>query len=107
MQFSDNGPLRSVDPASRRLSLSSRAAMPTQRFQLLYQVALQTQNELLEATLDLARFQTPEARDIAKIGMANYFAGAALMPYRAFLDAAQNTCHDLERLSDMFGASIK
>jgi len=107
VQFSDNGTLRQFDPTARRLDLSARAAAPTQRFQLLYQVALQTQNELLEATLDLARFQTPEARDIAKIGMANYFAGAALMPYRAFLEAAQKTRHDLERLADIFGASIE
>jgi XRE family transcriptional regulator, fatty acid utilization regulator len=107
VQFSNTGSLRAFDPAARRLDLSARAAAPTQRFQMLYQVALQTQNELLEATLDLARFQTPEARDIAKIGMANYFAGAALMPYRAFLDAAQKTRHDLERLADLFGASIE
>jgi XRE family transcriptional regulator, fatty acid utilization regulator len=107
VQFSNNGPLRRFDPATRSLHLSARAAAPTQSFQLLYQVALQTQNELLEATLDLARFQTPEARDIAKIGMANYFAGAALMPYRAFLEAAQTTRHDLERLADLFGASIE
>ena len=107
VQFSDTGPLRAYDPTARRLTLSARAATPTQRFQLLYQVALLTQNELLEATLDLARFQTPEARDIAKIGMANYFAGAALMPYRAFLDAAQKTRHDLERLADIFGASFE
>jgi predicted transcriptional regulator/transcriptional regulator with XRE-family HTH domain len=107
VQFSNTGPLRQFDPATRTLSLSARAASPTQRFQLLYQVALQTQNELIEATLDLAQFQTPEARDIAKIGMANYFAGAALMPYRAFLEAAQTTRHDLERLADLFGASIE
>ena len=107
VQFSDNGSLRAFNAAQKRLDLSARAAAPTQRFQLLYQVALQTQNELLEATLDLARFATPEARDIAKIGLANYFAGAALMPYRAFLEAAQATRHDLERLSDMFGASIE
>ena len=107
VQFSDNDRLRSFDPATRRLDLSARAAAPTQRFQLLYQVALQTQNELLEATLDLARFATPEARDIAKIGLANYFAGAALLPYRAFLEAAQKTRHDLERLADLFGASIE
>lgn len=107
VQFSNNGPLRQFDPATRTLALSARAASPTQRFQLLYQVALQTQNELIEATLDLARFQTPEARDIAKIGMANYFAGAALMPYRAFLEAAQASRHDLERLADLFGASIE
>jgi predicted transcriptional regulator/transcriptional regulator with XRE-family HTH domain len=107
VQFSDNSVLRAFNPDLRRLELSARAAAPTQRFQLLYQVAMQTQNELLEATLDLARFATPEARDIAKIGLANYFAGAALMPYRAFLDAAQKTRHDLERLADLFGASIE
>ncbi|MEY4304258.1 MAG: hypothetical protein RIT52_433 [Pseudomonadota bacterium] len=107
VQFSDTGLLRHFDSSARRLELSARAAAPTQRFQLLYQVALQTQNELLEATLDLARFTTPEARDIAKIGLANYFAGAALMPYRAFLEAAQKTRHDLERLADIFGASIE
>ena len=39
--------------------------------------------QLLEATLDLARFQSDAARAIAKIGLANYFAGAALMPYGA------------------------
>ena len=107
VQFAAQSALRSFDPKARRLDLSARAAAPTQRFQLLYQLALQTQNELLEATLDLARFHTPEARDIAKIGLANYFAGAALMPYRAFLAAAQETRHDLERLADLFGASIE
>ena len=107
VHFSNIGPLRRFDPVARRLEISSTAAAATKAFQLLYQVALLTQNELIEATLDLARFQTPEARDIAKIGMANYFAGAALMPYRAFLEAAQATRHDLERLADLFGASIE
>ncbi len=107
VQFSNTGPLRRFDPVARSLHLSARATVATQAFQLMYQVALQTQNELLEATLDLARFQTSEARDIAKIGMANYFAGAALMPYRAFMEAAQATRHDLERLADLFGASIE
>jgi predicted transcriptional regulator len=106
LHFSDTGPLRRYDPAMRRLDISARAQAPTRRFQLLHQVALLTQNDLLEATLDLARFSTPEARDIAKIGLANYFAGAALLPYRAFLQAAR-TRHDLERLADIFGASIE
>jgi predicted transcriptional regulator len=105
LTFSDNSDLRTRDGAS--LVISSRAAPPTQRFQILYQLALLTQNDLLEATLDLARFQTDTARAIAKVGLANYFAGAALMPYRAFLAAAVETRHDLERLADRFGASIE
>ncbi|MBT9247414.1 DUF2083 domain-containing protein [Gemmobacter fulvus] len=107
LQFSDNATLRSFNAGEGLLAISGRASSPTQRFQLLYQVALATQNDLLEATLDLARFATPEARDIAKIGLANYFAGAALMPYRAFQQAAMETRHDLERLADLFGASIE
>lgn len=104
----DEGPwLRDYDAKTRRLTLSARAPDSTQRFQALHQVALLTQNELLEATLDLARFQTDEARAIAKIGLANYFAGAALLPYRAFMAAAEDSRHDLERLADRFGASIE
>jgi len=107
LHYSNNAPLRQFDPTARRLDISARASTPTQRFQILHQIALLTQNDLLEATLDLARFATPEARDIAKIGLANYFAGAALLPYRAFLAAAQEVRHDLERLADMFGASLE
>ncbi|SPH18531.1 Propionyl-CoA carboxylase regulator [Defluviimonas aquaemixtae] len=93
--------------AGDRLTLSTRTAPETRRFQLLHQLALVTQDELLEATLDLARFQSEAARSIAKIGLANYYAGAALLPYGAFLSAAQETRHDLERLADRFGASIE
>ncbi|MGL6210978.1 MAG: helix-turn-helix domain-containing protein [Paracoccaceae bacterium] len=107
VQFSDNPALRRYDPVGRVLQVSSRAAGPTRAFQLWYQVALLAHGPLLEATLDLARFQTPEARDIAKIGLANYFAGAALLPYRSFLAAAVAVRHDLERLADQFGASIE
>ena len=99
--------LRGYDPDTQILTLSGSVALSTQRFQLLHQVALLTQGKLLDATLDLARFQSEAARAIARIGLANYFAGAALMPYRRFLEAAQQDRHDLERLADRFGASIE
>lgn len=105
LRLADTDEVRSL--AGKVLTLSTRANGPTQRFQLLHQVALLTQGDLIEATLDLARFQSDAARSIAKIGIANYFAGAALLPYRAFLTAAQETRHDLERLADRFGASIE
>ncbi|SEO94656.1 hypothetical protein SAMN04490248_1172 [Salinihabitans flavidus] len=107
VEFTDTDALRHYDPASKTLHLSTRAAPPTQLFQLLLQVALLERNDLLEATLDLARFQTDAARAIAKIGLANYFAGAALMPYAVFLAAAQDTRHDLEVLANRFSASIE
>ncbi|MEJ6389605.1 helix-turn-helix domain-containing protein [Gymnodinialimonas ulvae] len=99
--------VRHYEPATKTLTLSPQAAPETQRFQLLHQYALLGQHDLIEATLDLARFQSDTAREIARIGMANYFAGACLMPYGRFADAAQETRHDLERLSISFSASIE
>ena len=102
-----NQAFRRYRPEERKVQLSALTPSATQRFQLLHQVALITQNQLLEATLDLARFHTDEARAIAKIGLANYFAGAALLPYARFQAEARACRHDLERLADIFGASIE
>ncbi len=107
VEFADTDRLRSFDPATKILRLSRRTAPETQTFQLLLQVALIKQEALLEATLDLARFHSPQARGIAKIGLANYFAGAALMPYAAFQLVAAECRHDLEVLAGHFGASIE
>ena len=107
VSFDATDMLRTSDAAAQALHISTRAAHESQTFQMLLQVALIRQNKLLEATLDLARFQTDEARAIAKIGLANYYAGAAMMPYTLFLEAAQSTRHDLERLATGFGASIE
>ncbi|MCB1365290.1 MAG: DUF2083 domain-containing protein [Rhodobacteraceae bacterium] len=107
IELADMAHLRQYDGANKVLRLSARAAPATRGFQTLLQVALLHQDKLLEATLDFARFHSGEARAIAKIGLANYFAGAALMPYGAFLAAAQDYRHDLELLANRFGASIE
>lgn len=103
----DEREIRRYDPKTRTLWLSPLPSESTRRFQALHQIALEAQGDLIEATLDLARFQTETARKIAKIGLANYFAGAALMPYQAFLKAARDTRCDLDRLAQRFGASLE
>ena len=105
--YTTDGPLRHYDHATKTLHIASNAAPATRSFQMLLQLALVAQEPLLTATLDLARFQSSAARSIALVGLANYFAGAALMPYTAFLQAAQTTRHDLEILSMQFGASLE
>ncbi|MTH36222.1 ImmA/IrrE family metallo-endopeptidase [Paracoccus limosus] len=90
-----------------RVTLNSAAEPATQAFQLLHLLALQTRGDLLEATLELARFRSETAREIARLGLANYFAGAAMMPYARFLAAARAERHDLERLAHLFHASLE
>lgn len=105
--FVDHADVRQYETDTKTLRISRFASTATQTFQLLLQLALITQEPLLEATLDLARFQSDEARSIAKVGLANYYAGAALMPYVAFQSTAQATRHDLEVLGTRFGASLE
>lgn len=107
IRFIDTTDIRRFDANTNTLTLSNQAAAPTQTFQLLLQLALMTQDKLFEATLDFARFHSPQARDIAKIGLANYYAGAAMMPYAQFLDTAREERHDLERLTRIFGVSLE
>ncbi|TYO84625.1 helix-turn-helix domain-containing protein [Oceanicella actignis] len=105
LRLDPDGPLRRF--ADGVLTLSARAAPATQAFQLAHQAALIAHGELIDATLDLAGFRTDEARAICRVGLANYFAGAALLPYQRFLEAAARARHDLEILADSFGASIE
>ena len=99
--------LRRFDPEARVLFIAPESEPGRQAFQIAHQIALLAHDDLLEATLDFARFQTEEARAIAKIGLANYFAGAAVMPYARFLKAAQNLRHDIEALARQFSVSLE
>jgi len=107
VQLDTTSTLRHLDCNTRILTLSKTATPASRSFQMAHQIALLEYDDLLEATLDLAGFSSTEARDICKIGLANYFAGAALLPYSAFLQAAQECRHDLEVLTLRFGASIE
>jgi len=99
--------MRRYDPEAKRLTLALEGNAATHAFQLAHQVALIAHAGLIEATLDLARFRSAEARAIARIGLANYFAGAAILPYQATLAAARELRHDLDALANRFGTSVE
>ncbi len=92
---------------SQKLTIGADSPPASQAFQIAHQIALIEHDTLLEASLDLANFSSPQARAICKTGLANYFAGAALMPYGQFLSAAKTLRHDLDLLAERFGTSIE
>ncbi|MEO1918780.1 MAG: short-chain fatty acyl-CoA regulator family protein [Paracoccaceae bacterium] len=104
---SPNAQIRLYASGIKRLTISAQTSIATQAFQIAHQIALLEYDDLLEATLDFARFGTSEARAICKIGLANYFAGAAMLPYETFLNAARDCRYDLEILAGQFSASIE
>lgn len=107
VSFDQTDKLRNYDPAQKILTLNQRSNSATHLFQILHQIGLLENAALFDATLDIAKFQSDDARAICRIGLANYFAGAAILPYARFLQAAEECRHDLEHLSQMFGASLE
>jgi predicted transcriptional regulator/DNA-binding XRE family transcriptional regulator len=104
---SGEGGLRTFDPVSRVLWLNPRASASTQAFQIAHQIALVEHEQILSKIIASAGFRSSDAAAIGRIGLANYFAGAAILPYQAFLDAARELRHDLTLLADRFGTSIE
>ena len=75
---------RSYDPDTKVLRIA-QWLLPGQRaFQIATQLALVSQPELLSAILATDGRLSSESRGVARIGLANYFAGALLLPYRQF-----------------------
>ncbi len=99
---------RRYDAESRVLRLSSALEPGQQAFQLGTQLALLGYGELLEAELNCPPFlDDADSRAVARIGLANYFAGALLLPYARFHEAAETLRHDLERLGMRFGVGFE
>src|SRR3546814_12431594 len=55
----------------------------------------------------LFRSMSGDARKLLRVGLANYAAGALLMPYGRFAEAAIAERHDVERLAQRFGVSFE
>ncbi|WP_137129442.1 XRE family transcriptional regulator [Rhizobium sp. FY34] len=99
--------IRSYAPATRRLSLNAYATPATRDFQMALQIAQLYAADVIDRIAREAGFRAAEATEICRIGLQNYFAGALLLPYEAFLKRARDLRHDLELLSGHFGASIE
>ena len=102
-----NGVLRKYDPASRVMTLDATQPTSTRVFQLAFQIVSHELRDLIEAELAQAGFRTAAAADVCRIGLGNYAAGALIMPYLRFRQAAQDLQHDVERLQSVFHASFE
>ena len=98
---------RRFDPATMTLHLSRRLEAGQQAFQLATQIAMLGLDEDLSTLVDSAGFTNGDTRGLARIGLANYFAGALIMPYQSFLTAAKQRHYDIELLSQDFGVGFE
>jgi XRE family transcriptional regulator, fatty acid utilization regulator len=101
-QLLNSNAKRLFQAESRTLYLA-RWLHPGQRaFQLATQIALLTQKGLISGIIAGDDQLSDDARGVARIGLANYFAGALLLPYLKFLDAAESARYDIDHLARQF-----
>jgi hypothetical protein len=101
------GALRRYDPATRGLALSEMLPRESRGFHMAFQLALLEAREAVEAVLADAAASSPEAGMLIRVGLLNYVAGALLMPYAAFLEAARGLRHDMQAVAARFGVSFE
>jgi predicted transcriptional regulator/DNA-binding XRE family transcriptional regulator len=101
--------VRRYDPKKRHLVLSTALLEQPLKFQLAATIGLRV---LDDSRLDerLAAEFSPrhaETARLIKIHLANYFAGALLLPYHEFISEVQRTRYDIEALSNLFEMSYE
>ena len=99
--------LRRYDRHRQTIFLSELLDQPGRSFQLAYQLGFFEQMPIIEDIIVTSGLVSDEARKVARISLANYFAAAVLMPYDAFLKTAEVNQYDITLLGRRFGTSFE
>jgi hypothetical protein len=100
------GQVHRLDLHARQLQLSEMLPGAARRFQIARQVGMLEMRDGIETIVAGANLTSPEARDHLREHIADYLAGALLLPYRRFLRACEATGYDLAVLQRRFAVSF-
>ena len=103
----DRGLVWRFDRSARRLLLAEGATEESRAFWIAHHVALIEHRGSIDRLVEDAKLSSEETRALARVALANYFAGAVMMPYERFLAAARSARYDVQRLQRQFGASFE
>ena len=101
----ESAPLARFD--GRTLTLNAALPPESRRFLVAHRLAATAFAAEIEGIVAAADLPGPEAKRLLAIGLANYAAGALVMPYEAFRQAARAVRHDVDRLARRFGVSFE
>ncbi|HEX6377143.1 MAG TPA: ImmA/IrrE family metallo-endopeptidase, partial [Allosphingosinicella sp.] len=91
----------------KRLMLSAMLRPESRTFGAAYQLALVEFGPMLSRMVETAGAPDMPTRKLLHMSLANYAAGAIMMPYAPFLEAAERHRYDIDRLCALFGASVE
>lgn len=100
------GVKRLVDDQGR-VTVAGWLSPGQQAFQLATQVALSGYADVIDAVVGEHPGLSEVGVSLARIGLANYFAGAVLLPYRRFHATAEEVRYDVDLLCRRFGVGVE
>ncbi|ODU04353.1 MAG: Cro/Cl family transcriptional regulator [Pseudonocardia sp. SCN 72-86] len=103
----DDSDLHRYDTTRRVLALSTHLRPGQQAFRMATQLAFLEHEPMIDALAAGAEHDDPTTRSLTRIGLANYFAAALVLPYGDFHAAAETYRYDLERLADHYGVGFE
>lgn len=98
----DHPTKRAFDAANNVLHISSRLDPGQRAFQMATQLAFLDQSDRIDSILAQENNLSDESVPVARIGLANYFAGALLLPYEQFRATAEAQRYDVDKLGMAF-----
>jgi predicted transcriptional regulator/DNA-binding XRE family transcriptional regulator len=103
--YDEDAPLARFDGDT--VTLNATLPPESRRFLIAHRLAATAFAPQIDAIVAAAPLASPEASRLLAIGLANYAAGALVMPYAAFRAEARRVRHDIDRLSRRFGVSFE
>ena len=101
------GATQEYDPERRLFMLSSLLRSENRSFGLAYQLALVEFRDVLERLVAAANPPDQGSRHLLHVSMANYAAGAIIMPYGRFLASTGEHRYSIDRLCGEYGANVE
>ncbi len=95
------------DSERRLFLISSQLRSENRLFALAYQLALVEFAPLLDRMVEEAAAPDEGIRNLLHMSLANYAAGAIMMPYGRFLASAEGYRYSIDRLCGEYGANVE
>lgn len=103
----DLGVVRRFDKDARVLHISEIVSPRSRHFHLAHQLGLLTLDGISDQILLEEHLTDSRSHALGRMVLAAYFAGAMLMPYAMFHEAAEDVRYDVDVLASRFRASFE
>ncbi|MEO5640758.1 MAG: short-chain fatty acyl-CoA regulator family protein [Sphingomicrobium sp.] len=101
------GATQEYDPERRVFMLSALLRSENRTFGLAYQLALVEFRDVIERIVAAAAPPDQGSRHLLHVSLANYAAGAIIMPYGRFLASAEEHNYSIDWLCGEYGANVE